>query len=371
MTEKDRIPLMNLAWQWSAIRDEALGEIERLFEESAFCLGPWVDAFEHDFASYINVRHAIGVASGSAAIHVAALAAGLKAGDKVLVPAQTFIGTIWGFLYHGIEPVLCDVSADTATLDPHELARRMQPNVKAIVPVHLFGQPADMEKIMVFARERGLIVIEDVAQAVGAVSGGRKLGAIGGLGCFSFYPGKNLGAAGEAGMVTTDCDSVADRIRALRNHGQFERYVHREIGYNYRMDGLQALVLARKLKFLDGWTDERRRLADIYLQELVGLPLALPVTARGDHVWHLFVIRSPARNALRHYLDEAGIDTGLHYPIPLHRQPCLAHFEIDRESFPQADAWANEALSLPIFPGMTQAQQTRVISTIHEFFRQI
>jgi dTDP-4-amino-4,6-dideoxygalactose transaminase len=297
------------------------------------------------------------------------IAAGVGRGDKVLVPAQTFIGTLWGLIYQGAIPVLCDVEDSSATLDPAEIERRLEPGVKAIIPVHLFGQPANMAAIGALAERHGLTVIEDVAQAIGGRFQGRALGSIGSLGCFSFYPGKNLGAAGEAGLITTDQDEVAARLRALRSHGQYERYLHSEVGYNYRMEGLQGLILGHKLDLLDAWTDQRRAIAARYQDGLADLPLTLPEVVHGDHVWHLYVLRSPERDALRQHLGAQGIETGLHYPVPIHRQPCLAHLDIDRDSYPEADRWANQGLSLPVFVGMSEAQQARVIEAVRGFYR--
>jgi dTDP-4-amino-4,6-dideoxygalactose transaminase len=295
------------------------------------------------------------------------VAADIGRGDEVLVPAHTFIATLWGPLYAGATPVLCDVDDATGTIDVEDAARRLSPRTKAIIPVHLYGQPAHMDAVNRLADQHGLTVIEDNAQAIGASWNNGKLGTIGHFGCFSFYPGKNLGAAGEGGLVTTDDDELAARLRALRNHGQSERYVHVEIGFNYRMDGLQAVVLRHKLKLLDAWTARRKLLAARYQAGLADLPLAVPTTHHQDHVWHLFVIRTPRRDELREHLSRANIETGLHYPVPCHRQPCLQHLPIDRDSYPRADRWAREALSLPLFYGMTEAQVDRVVHEVRRF----
>lgn len=365
---KPAVPFADLSLQWAQIRDKALPDLEKLFESSAYCLGPWVERFETAVAEFLGVEHAVAVNSGTSALHLAMIAAGVGPGDKVMVPAQTFISTLWGALYQGAEPVLCDVDAATATLDPAELERRLVPGVKAILPVHLFGQPADMAPILAFAEKHGLAVIEDVAQAIAGRYRGQSLGGIGQMGCFSFYPGKNLGAAGEGGMVTTNDPALANRLRSLRNHGQSQRYLHDEVGYNYRMDGIQGLVLGHKLPLLAGWTDQRRAIAARYQAGLMGLPLDLPQVANGDHVWHLFVLRSEKRDELRAHLSGLGIESGLHYPVPIHRQPCLSHLALDRDSFPQADRWAGQGLTLPVFVGMTEAQQDLVIAGVRSFF---
>jgi dTDP-4-amino-4,6-dideoxygalactose transaminase len=221
---------------------------------------------------------------------------------------------------------------------------------------------------MTFAHEHNLIVIEDVAQSIGASFGGKALGTIGLMGCFSFYPGKNLGGVGEGGLITTNDKDIAVRLRALRSHGQYERYVHTEIGFNYRMDGVQGLVLGYKLKKLDEWTEQRKRIAIRYINQLTDLPIELPKTKNGDHVWHLFVIRTSHRDKLREYMINEGVETGLHYPVPLQRQPCLSGSAADIEDYPIADEWADNALSLPIFAGMTSEQQNRVIKTLRGFF---
>jgi dTDP-4-amino-4,6-dideoxygalactose transaminase len=363
-----RVPFNDLSIQWRAIADDVQLEFERIFADSAYCLGPACEAFEEEIAAWLGARHAIGVSSGTAALHLAAVAAGLGPGDEVLVPANTFVGSVWGVMYVGATPVLCDVDRATGNVDVNDARSRVTARTKAIIPVHLYGQPADMDAVMALAAEHDLIVIEDAAQSIGASWAGRMTSTIGHLGCISFYPGKNLGAAGEGGLVVTNDEGLAHRLRSLRNHGQRERYVHAELGFNYRMDGLQAAVLRQKLKFLTGWTSERKSLAEVYDRTLAALPIELPKVINQDHVWHLYVVRTPHREALRSHLQARGIETGLHYPVPLHRQPCLARFVSARLDFPEADRWASEGLSLPLFVGMTSTQQQRVVSAIGEFF---
>jgi dTDP-4-amino-4,6-dideoxygalactose transaminase len=295
---------------------------------------------------------------------MAVLAADLGSGDEVLVPAHTFIATLWGPLYTGATPVLCEVEEATGNIDVADAERRITSRTRAIIPVHLYGQPADMDAIGALARRHNLVVIEDAAQVIGARWRGQAAGTIGRFGCFSFYPGKNLGAAGEGGLVTARSDADAARLRSLRNHGQSERYIHADIGYNYRMDGLQAVVLRHKLQRLDRWTARRREIADRYQRGLSGLPLEVPAVRHQDHVWHLFVVRTPQRDRLREWLSAAGIETGLHYPVPNHRQPCLQHLGLGRQSFPVSEAWAQHGLSLPLFYGMTDAQADRVVEVV-------
>lgn len=362
------VPFTDLSWQWKQIESGVLPDMRLLFEAGAFSLGKWVDQFEHNIAKYLGVAHAIGVNSGTSALHLAMIAAGIGPRDGVLVPANTFVATVWALLYVGAKPIFCDVDTASWTIDPVDAARRMSADIKAIVPVHLYGQPAATDAIMEFARRHQLVVVEDVAQAIGARYAGRHLGTFGRLGCFSFYPAKNLGAAGEAGLVVTDNSNLAQRIRALRNHAQKERYVHSEIGFNYRMDGVQGLILNHKLALLDAWTDQRRTIAALYQQALADCPLQLPRVINGDHVWHLFVVHTPERDRLRDYLATLGIETGLHYPVPLHRQPCFAQFDVHQGSYPNCEKNARECLSLPIFSGMTEAQTDRVIDGVRSFF---
>lgn len=362
------VPFTDLSFQWRQIQAKALPDIHRLFEQSAFCLGPFVERFEKAAADYLGIAHAVGVNSGTSALHLALIAAGIGPGDKVLIPSFTFIATAWAVLYVGATPVLCDIEEESANIDLRDAESRLDDAVKAIIPVHLYGQPADMAGVLAFAARHRLVVVEDAAQAMGARYEGRCAGTFGLCGCFSFYPAKNLGAAGEGGLIVTVDDAIATRLRALRHHAETERYLHAELGFNYRMEGLQALVLSHKLPLLDGWTQCRRTLARAYRERLADLPLTLPDVVHQDHVFHLYVVRTSDRDRLREHLKRAGIDTGLHYPTPLHAQPALACFVADRHSLPVADRYARECLSLPLFVGMTDAQLERVCETIRQFF---
>jgi dTDP-4-amino-4,6-dideoxygalactose transaminase len=362
------IPFTDLSIQWRQIEGKALPDIHRLFENGAFSLGPFVAQFEQAAADYLGIAHAIGVNSGTSALHLALIAAGIGPGDKVLIPSFTFVATAWGVLYVGATPVLCDIEEESANIDLADAERRLDGVVKAIIPVHLYGQPADMASVRAFAARHRLVVIEDAAQAIGARFDGRCVGTFGLCGCYSFYPAKNLGAAGEAGLVVTADEAIARRLLALRHHAQSERYVHTELGFNYRMEGIQGLILGHKLPLLDGWTDSRRKLAQAYHERLAGLPLTLPQVVHYDHVFHLYVVRSKDRDRLVDYMRRAGIETGLHYPVPLHAQPALACFVADAQSFPVADRYARECLSLPLFVGMSEAQVDRVCQTIRRFY---
>jgi dTDP-4-amino-4,6-dideoxygalactose transaminase len=363
----ERVPFNDLAIQWQEIAADAQGDFARVFASSAFSSGPFVEEFENDVAAYLSCPYAVGVNSGTSALHLAMLAADIGPGDEVLVPSHTFIATLWGALYAGARPVLCDVNYATGTIDMADAEHRLSPRTKAVIPVHLYGQPADMDAVQQFAQKHGLIVIEDASQAIGARWNGKAVGTLGLIGCYSFYPAKNLGAAGEAGLLTSSDAAIDRRLRSLRNHGQSERYIHDEVGYNYRMDGLQGVVLRRKLVRLPVWTERRRQLAQRYQAGLAGLPLDVPAIRNQDHVWHLFVVRTPHRDALRARLQGAGIETGMHYPVPLHRQPCLAHLEADAQTFQQSDRWADQGLSLPLFYGMKDAQVDRVVEVVRDF----
>jgi len=286
----------------------------------------------------------------------------------VLVPSHTFVATAWGALYVGATLILCDIEEESSNVDLADAEGRLDTAVKAIIPVHLYGQPADMAGVMAFAARHRLVVIEDAAQAIGARFDGRRVGTFGLCGCYSFYPAKNLGAAGEAGLIVTADAAIARRLRALRHHAQSERYVHSELGFNYRMEEMQGLILGHKLPLLDSWTNGRRNLARAYHERLAGLPLTLPQVVHDDHVFHLYVVRAKDRDRLREHLRRAGIETGLHYPVPLHAQPALSRFVTDPRSFPVADRYARECLSLPLFVGMTKAQVERVCGAVRGFF---
>ena len=351
------IPLVDLKAQYRSIKPEVDAAIQRVLDSAQFILGDEVLAFERDFAAYCGTGEAIGVNSGTSALHLAFLAAGVGPGDEVVTVPFTFVATVSTIVYAGATPVFVDIDPDYYTMDPAKLEAAITPRTKAIVPVHLYGQPADMDPILDIARRRGITVIEDAAQAVGADDKGRRCGSMSAMACFSFYPGKNLGAYGEGGAVVTSDPDLARRIRVLRSWGEERRYEHSIKGFNYRMDGIQGAVLGVKLRHLERWTEARRTRAQAYRRALAYTPAALPAERPGvRHVYHVFGVRLPQRDAWRARFAELGIQTGVHYPIPVHLQPAHRDLGYDRGAFPVSEAVAEEILSLPIYPELTDEQ---------------
>src|SRR5271165_2693834 len=364
------VPFLDLKAQYASIREEILDALHEVAESTAYVLGPKVIAFEEAFAAFVGAKHCVGVNSGTSALHLALIAAGVRPGDEVITVPMTFIATSWAISYSGATPVFVDVDPATYTMDTRKIERKITRRTRAILPVHLYGQPADLEPILEIGRRHGIPIIEDAAQAHGAQYQGRAAGSQGFCGCFSFYPGKNLGAYGEAGAVVTDDEQVADRLRSLRDHAQSRRYHHSELGFNYRMDGFQGAVLGVKLKHLESWTEARRHLANRYREGLAGLPIKLPFEAPGrKHVWHLFVVLHPHRDRIRKELESRGIQTGLHYPIPVHLQEAYADLGYQPGEFPISERIAQDCFTLPLFPEMTGAQQDRVIRALCEILR--
>jgi dTDP-4-amino-4,6-dideoxygalactose transaminase len=361
------LPFLDLGAQYASIRHEVLEAIREVAESTSYVLGPKVSAFEDDFAAYVGAKHCVGVNSGTSALHLALICAGVGPGDEVVTVPMTFIATSWAISYVGAEPVFVDVNPVTYTMDVRQVQKRITRRTRAIVPVHLYGQPSELEPLVELGRRHGVPIVEDAAQAHGASYRGRPVGTLGLCGCYSFYPGKNLGAYGEAGAIVTDDSEIAQRLRALRDHAQSRRYHHAELGFNYRMDAFQGAILGIKLKHLESWTEARRRLADRYRERLSHLPLKLPTEAAGRrHVWHLFVVLHPRRDAIRRELEARGIPTGLHYPVPVHLQDAYAHLDHREGDFPIAERVARDCLSLPLYPEMTDAQQDRVIRALND-----
>lgn len=355
------VPFGDLRAQYRAIKSDIDAAVLRVLDSTQFVLGDEVVAFEREFAAYCQTSDSIAVNTGTSALQVALLAAGIGPGDEVITVPFTFVASVAAIEYTGARPVLVDIDPVHYTMDPAAVEAAITPRTKAIMPVHLFGQPADMDPILDIARRRGLVVIEDAAQAHGADYNGRRCGSIGDLAGFSFYPGKNLGAYGEGGGVTTSNAELARKIRLLRSWGEEKRYEHLVRGFNFRMDGIQGAILRVKLRHLDTWTAARQSRAARYREVLAGTEAVLPAVRPGStHVYHVFAVRLPQRDAWRAHLGEQGVQTGVHYPVPVHLQPAYADLGYGRGAFPVAESVAGEVLSLPLFPELTDAQIDRV-----------
>lgn len=351
------IPFVDLKTQYLSIKDEIDTAVIKVLESTQFILGSEVEALEKEFAEYCSAEHGIAVNTGTSALHLALLAAGIGPGDEVITVPFTFIATVAAIVYTGATPVFVDVDPVSYTIDVTQIEAAITERTKVILPVHLYGQPADMDSIVEIAQRHGLVVIEDAAQAHRSEYKGRRIGSIGDMGCFSFYPGKNLGAYGEGGMVTTNNSEYASKIRMLRDWGQERRYHHVMKGYNYRMDGIQGAIVRVKLRYLDQWTEARRSHAALYDKLLVDSGVKTPtVMPYRYHAYHIYAVRSHNRNALQQKLQDQGIQTGIHYPIPVHLQQAYADLGYKVGDFPQTEAVANEVLSLPMYPELSVAQ---------------
>ena len=362
-----RQPFVDLAAQYEEVRAELLPQVERLLATGAFIGGEPVSRFEAAFAAYCGVPHAVGVANGTDALHLALRALGVGPGDEVVTVANTFVATVGAIAQAGARPVLVDARPDTLLMDAAALDAVATPATRAVIPVHLYGRLVEMAPIVRWCASHGVALLEDAAQAHGARAGGHRAGAFGDAAGFSFYPAKNLGAAGDAGAIVTGRADVAERLRRLRDHGQTERYHHAVVGVNSRLDAVQAAVLAVKLARLDAWNARRRALAALYHERLAKVDGVEPIAAPADpdsHVYHLFVVRTPERDRLRAALGARGIDTGLHYPIPVHLQPAWRHLGHREGDFPVAEAAARTILSLPMYPHMSEDAVHRVCDAI-------
>jgi dTDP-4-amino-4,6-dideoxygalactose transaminase len=360
-----RIPFLNLKATYDELKDELDAAYRRVMEGGWYILGSEVGQFEAEFASYCGARHCVGVGNGLEALHLILRAMDIGPGDEVIVPANTYIASILAVLYTGATPVLVEPCPLSYTLDPVLTKKALTRRTKAILPVHLYGHPADMDALNALASEHGLKVVEDAAQAHGTGYRGRRSGNLGDAAGFSFYPGKNLGAFGDAGAVVTNDAALAERVRVLRNYGSRVKYENETVGYNSRLDELHAAMLRVKLRKLDEWNERRSEVAQRYLEALTGLDLTLPaLPAAGTHAWHLFVVRSPRREALRQRLEAAGIGTMIHYPIAPHLQPACAQLGIAPGSLPITEAIHREVLSLPIGPHLTADDLECVIESV-------
>lgn len=359
-----RVPFVDLQAHHAPLRAELEAAVSAVGCRSDFILGAAVEAFEREFAAFVGVSHAVGVASGLSAIELALRAHGVGPGDEVITAANTFIATVFAIMAVGATPTLVDVERDTYTIDPERIAAAITPRTRAIIPVHLYGQPADMDRIGALASQHDLLVVEDAAQAHGARYRGRRTGTFGDSAAFSFYPSKNLGAWGDAGMVVTNDAAVAERVRVLRNVGQRAKYLHACAGTNARLDTVQAAVLRVKLPHLDGWNGRRRAHAERYRSRL-GTRIHLPAAASDrEHIYHLFVVEVDRRDALQVSLKAAEIDTGIHYPVPVHLQEACASLRYKRGDFPVTEAAADRIVSLPMYPELTTSQIDFVSDTL-------
>ncbi|MBI5602436.1 MAG: DegT/DnrJ/EryC1/StrS family aminotransferase [Deltaproteobacteria bacterium] len=361
------IPFVDLKAQYLSLKEEIDTAVAKIFESCQFILGDEVSAFEKEFAAYTGTRFGIAVNSGTSALHLALLAAGIGLGDEVITVPFTFVATVAAIEYVGARPVFVDIEPGSYTMNAKQIEEKITEHTKAILPVHLYGQPADMDPIQEIARRNGLVIVEDAAQAHGAEYKGQRVGGIGHLGCFSFYPGKNLGAYGEGGMVVTNNPEYDRLIRMLRDWGQDRKYSHVLKGFNFRMEGLQGAILRVKLRHLEAWTESRRTHADEYRNRLIGCDLQLPEEMPyAHHVYHVFTVRFSRRNVLQEKLTAEGIQTGIHYPLPVHLQMAYSNLGYQRGDFPFSESAAEEVLSLPLYPEMNETQIERVCKVIKQ-----
>jgi len=368
------IPLVDLRAQYATIRDEVRQAIDEVLDSMQLTIGPNVRAFDKEWAEYCGTTHAIGVGSGTDALQLAIRACGVSSGDEVITVSHTFFATVEAIVYANARPILVDVDERSMLMDIASVASRITPRTKAIIPVHLYGRTVDLKPLRQLTQDRGITIIEDAAQSHGALlDDGKKAGAGGRVNCFSFYCSKNLGAYGEAGSITTNDEKLADDLRALREHGQSTRYYHPIVGYNARLDEIQAAILRIKLRHLDEWNARRRAIAARYNQQLAGLDVITPeIPSGGRHVFYCYAIRVPGgrRDALRAYLTERGIGTQIHYPVPIHMQEAAQFLGYRKGDLPVTEKVAGEVLSLPMFAELTNAQIDRVATTVTEFMRQ-
>lgn len=364
----DRIPCLDLKRQYEQIRPEVETALRQVCEQTAFSGGAFVERFEEAFARYCGVEHAIGVNSGTSALHLALIALGIQPGDEVIVPANTFIASAWAVSYVNATPVFVDCTNDTWNIDCTLIERRITKKTKAIIGVHLYGQPCDLGGILKVARDHRLLVVEDCAQAHGARYRGKHVGVFGDMGCFSFYPGKNLGAYGEAGAIITHNSDCQDHLRRLRNHGSSERYHHEEVGHNMRMDGFQGAILELKLRHLDAWNERRKSIARTYHECIKNDRVRAQLQPSwSDSAYHLFVVTADDREALLCHLQANGIQPGLHYPVPCHLQKAYAQLGYKRGDCPNAEHLSDHCLSLPMYAELTDQEVSHVVDTLNRY----
>jgi dTDP-4-amino-4,6-dideoxygalactose transaminase len=366
------IPYLDLKAQYRTIQKEIEEAVKSVLESGYFVLGEEVAAFEQSFAAYCQTRFAVAVNTGTSALHLALLAAGVGPGDEVITTSLTFVATAAAVAYTGAKPVFVEIDPDTLNLDARKAAQAVTPRTKALLPVHLHGKPVDMALLLEISKKNNIALIEDAAQAHGAEFQGRRAGSMGLAGCFSFYPGKNLGAYGEGGAVTTNDEGIAKKIRLLRDWGAEKRYHHDVKGFNFRMESLQGAILRVKLKHLEKWTQARQALAKRYDEKLKGLPLEVPQTPPGvRHVYHVYAILAEKRDQLQQYLEGRGVQTNIHYPIPVHLQKAYADLGYKAGDFPATEKACDRLLSLPLYPEMTEAQVDEVVQAVRDGLKKV
>lgn len=367
-----KVTALDLKRQYGNIRGEINNAVSEVIASQSFILGPFVESFEHSIAEFCHVKHAIGVSSGTDAILLALMASGIDKGDEVITTPFTFFATAGSIARLGAVPVFVDIDPVTYNIEVSKIAPAISKRTKAILPVHLYGQCADMDSILEIAHAHGFVVVEDAAQAIGSVYRGKKAGSMGNIGCFSFYPTKNLGGYGDGGLVATNDDTLAELIKVLRVHGSKSKYYHSYVGMNGRLDAIQAAVLSVKLKYLDGWSEKRRLAASYYYEHLKALPIRLPKTeSYNTHIFHQYVIATSQRDALMRYLEQQGVETTVYYPMPLHLQKCFEYLGYKEGDLPESERASHETLALPIFSEITQKEQDCVIDHIKNFFSKI
>ena len=365
---REKIPCLDLKGQNDQVKKEIFEAFEKVFEKTAFSGGPFVETFENSFAEFCETKYAVGLSNGTTALHLAMLALSIGEGDEVIVPANTFIATVWGVSYVNATPVFVDCNPDTWEIDVTKIEEKITLKTKAIAGVHLYGQPFDIDAVLAICKKHNLYLIEDAAQAQGARYKGKSVGGFGEMACFSFYPGKNLGACGEAGGITTNNENYVKHLHSLRNHGSTVRYYHDEIGYNYRMGGLEGASLSVKLKYLEGWNNRRRVIAKRYLTEITNPKIKMQHQPEwADSVFHLFVVTTEDKDGFVKYLGDNNIIAAFHYPVPCHLQKAYAYLGYKEGDFPNAEYLASHCISLPMFAELTDEEVSKVIDVVNSY----
>ena len=369
MTEPlNKIPCLDLSLQHRQVKAEIFELFDKVYEKTAFSGGTFVEEFEKNFADYTETNYVLGLSNGTTALHLAMLTLGIGVGDEVIMPANTFIATAWGPSHAGATPVFVDCTSNTWEIDPTKIEEKITSKTKAIIGVHLYGQPFDIDAVSEICKKHQLYLIEDAAQAQGARYKGKPVGGFGEMACFSFHPGKNLGACGEAGGISTNNEGYKEHLQSFRNHGCKERYYHDEVGYNYRMGGLEAASLIVKLRYLEGWNNKRRKIAKRYLTEIKNPKIKMQVQPEwSDSVFHLFVVTADNKNEFCQYLNDNGISPAFHYPVPCHLQKAYTHLGYKEGNFPNAEYLASHCISLPMYAELTDAQVAHVIKVINNY----